>query len=149
MIPIKILRSRLWLGVMVIAVIALGLASRKYTFLFPTFLGKYPGDALWALMIFLGWNFCNRDASISRLVVLALATSCIVEFSQLYQVPWINSIRNTTVGHLVLGSTFSWSDICAYAVGVAFGAFTSVVHQRASKSVTLLSERSPVGTNEL
>ncbi len=38
-------------------VIALGLASRRYPFLLPAFLGKYPGDALWALMVFCGLAF--------------------------------------------------------------------------------------------
>ena len=44
-------RSRIWLSIGIFAVIALGLASRKFPLLFPTFLGKYPGDMLWALTI--------------------------------------------------------------------------------------------------
>jgi hypothetical protein len=105
----------------IIAVIGLGLASRRFQ-LFPTCLGKYPGDALWAVMVFLGWAFVKPSASTLRLVVLALVTSYVDEFSQIYQAPWINSIRSTTLGHLVLGSTFSWRDICAYTVGVGIAA---------------------------
>lgn len=105
-----------------IAVIALGLASRKYPFLFPAILGKYPGDALWALMVFLGWAFLRPRASTLHLATVALAISFLVEFSQLYQVPWLNAIRSTTMGHLVLGSRFSWPDLAAYVVGVAVGA---------------------------
>jgi hypothetical protein len=41
-----------------------------------------------------------------------------IEVSQLYQAPWINAIRNTTLGALVLGSGFLWSDLLAYALGV-------------------------------
>jgi len=52
--------------------------------------------------------------------------SCLVEFSQLYQAAWLNSIRGTTIGHLVLGSTFSWVDIAAYGVGVLIGALVDV-----------------------
>jgi hypothetical protein len=56
--------------------------------------------------------------------------SCTVSFAdivrrrltQLYQAPWLNAIRGTTLGHLVLGSTFSWTDMLAYTVGVATGA---------------------------
>lgn len=115
-------RSRLWLVVGFIAVIALGLASRKFPWLFPAFFGKYPGDSLWALMVFLGWAWCKPSTSTRNITALAFATSCLVEFSQLYQAPWLNSIRSTTLGHLVLGSTFSWFDIVAYAVGVLVGA---------------------------
>jgi len=115
-------RSRFWLVVGVVAVIALGLASRKFPSLFPALFGKYPGDSLWALMIFLGWAFCKPRASTRNIAALAIATSCLVEFSQLYQAAWLNEIRSTTLGHLVLGSTFSWFDIAAYAIGVLVGA---------------------------
>jgi hypothetical protein len=115
-------RRRLWLGILVIGVIGLGLASRKYPWLFPALLGKYPGDALWALMmVFFGWAWVAPGAPTRALAFLGLATSGLVEFSQLYQAPWINAIRSTTAGHLVLGSTFSWLDLLAYAVGVAVG----------------------------
>ncbi|MDQ3058807.1 MAG: DUF2809 domain-containing protein [Pseudomonadota bacterium] len=116
-------RSRPWLLAGFIAVIALGLASRKYPFLFPALLGKYPGDALWALMVFVGWAFFRPSASTRQLAAVALAVSFLVEFSQLYQAPWLNDIRRTTMGHLVLGSRFSWPDLVAYTVGVALGAF--------------------------
>ncbi len=99
----------------------LGLASRRYPGLFPAFLGKFPGDALWALTVFLGWGMVLPAARTRNLVALALGTSAAIEFSQLYQAPWINAIRSTTPGHLVLGSTFSWLDLIAYAVGIAVG----------------------------
>jgi len=50
--------------------------------------------------------------------MLALVTAYLDEFSQIYQAPWINGIRATTVGHLILGSTFSWWDMLSYTVGV-------------------------------
>ncbi|WP_322589583.1 hypothetical protein [Sphaerotilus sp.] len=46
------LRSRLTLAAAITATIALGLASRKYPSLFPTIFEKYPGDALWAQMVY-------------------------------------------------------------------------------------------------
>ena len=122
--PLEIKHSRFWLAVGLIAVIALGLASRKFPALFPALFGKYPGDSLWALMIFLGTAFCKPQASPQNIAALAFATSCLVEFSQLYQAAWINSIRSHPLGHLVLGSTFSWLDIAAYFVGVLVGAIT-------------------------
>ncbi len=87
--------------------------------LFPSIFGKYPGDALWALMVFLIWGFCRPELSVERRAVYALLTAYADEFSQIYQAPWINGIRATTVGHLLLGSTFSWWDQLAYTVGIA------------------------------
>ncbi len=102
------------------AVVGSGLVSRKYPFLFPSMSDKYPGDALWAMMVFLAWAYLKPVESTGRLSFLALATSYCVEFSQLYEAPWINAIHSTTAGHLVLGSTFSWWDMLAYTVGIAF-----------------------------
>lgn len=98
--------------------------------MFPILLGKYPGDALWALMVFQGWAFLKPKASTNALAFLALATAYLVEGTQLYQAPWINAIRRTSLGHLALGSAFSWLDMAAYTVGVASGMLIDHVSRR-------------------
>jgi hypothetical protein len=103
------------------AVIALGLASRRFPWLFPAALGKYPGDALWALAAFVVLGMVLPRASTWRVAALALATAFAVELGQLYHAPWIDAVRATTVGQLVLGSTFHAPDLVAYAVGVGIG----------------------------
>lgn len=115
-------RSRPFYALLLLAVIAAGLASRRYPVLLPAALGKYPGDALWALMVLLLYGFVRPGWPIGRVAAAALATSFAVEFSQLYQADWITAIRHTTLGHLVLGSTFHAPDLLAYTVGVAAGA---------------------------
>ncbi|MFY8109522.1 MAG: DUF2809 domain-containing protein, partial [Bacteroidia bacterium] len=37
---------------------------------------------------------------------------------QLYHSPLIDSIRNTTIGGLVLGFGFLWTDIISYSIGL-------------------------------
>ena len=114
-------RGRVRLALALVLVILLGLASRAYPFLVPAVLGKYPGDALWALMVLLGIAFLRPGLRPLRLAVLTLSFSWLIEFSQLYQAPWIHSIRATRVGHLALGSGFHAADLLAYAVGVVAG----------------------------
>jgi hypothetical protein len=104
-----------------LTVIALGLASRRFPGLFPAALGKYPGDALWALMIFGLGGMALPRASTLNMATLTLITCYAVEFSQLYQAPWANTVRSTALGHLVLGSGFNWLDLVAYAAGVLVG----------------------------
>jgi hypothetical protein len=108
---------------MTFGIVILGLASRRFPWLFPHAFGKYPGDALWTMMVFFGLGMMFRLAPSARLATYALLFSFAVEFSQIYQAPWINAVRATTVGHLVLGSGFGWRDLVAYSVGavVAFG----------------------------
>ena len=124
-------RNRRWYLPALIVAIAAGLASRRYAWLFPACLGKYPGDALWALMVFLLCGLALPRASALRIGLYALGISFADEFSQLYQAPWINGIRSTTMGHLILGSAFAWPDLLAYTVGVALGVLAeSVVRAR-------------------
>ena len=116
------MRSRRFLAVAIVVTVAVGMASRKVLGLFPVLLGKYPGDALWALVVYWAVAWLMPGASIKKVAFLALAVSYTDELSQLYQAPWLNTIRGTTLGHLVLGSTFSWFDMLAYTIGVAAGA---------------------------
>jgi hypothetical protein len=120
-------RTRLRFGIAAFGVIVAGLASRRYPWLFPVVVGKYPGDALWALMVFCIWGFAMPACSTGRLAAYALLTCYVDEFSQLYQAPWINVIRSTVLGHLILGSTFSWFDMLAYTVGVGVGVAARMV----------------------
>jgi hypothetical protein len=114
-------RSRLVLAVYTGLVITLGLLSRTEMSIFPALLGKYPGDALCALMVWLGWAMVLPHADGDVLGWMALLTAGAVEWSQLYKAPWLDALRGTTAGHLVLGSGFAVHDILAYAVGIAAG----------------------------
>lgn len=100
-------------------VVVLGLLTRRVPAL--AFLGKYPGDALWALMMFFIVGLVRPHATTNRVALIALGISYAVEVSQLYEPPWLVAIRSTTLGHLVLGSAFHVTDLLAYTVGVALG----------------------------
>jgi hypothetical protein len=104
------------------ATMLLGLASRRWPELLPGFVAAYAGDALWAAMVYwigaLVWPALSRK----RLAGGALGVAVLVEVSQLYRAPWIDAVRASRVGALVLGRGFLWGDLVCYAVGVA-GAF--------------------------
>jgi len=74
-------------------------------------------------MVFVGVGFLLPRASTLAVTSLALTFSWGVEFSQLYHAPWIDAVRATIPGKLVLGNTFNWPDLFAYALGVALGAW--------------------------
>lgn len=115
-------RNRLLYALLIGLVIIAGLASRAFPALLPSFLGKYPGDVLWGLMVFLLFGFAAPRITTGQAALYATAFSVADEISQLYHAPWINRIRHTTLGHLVLGDTFSWGDIACYVAGIAVGA---------------------------
>jgi Protein of unknown function (DUF2809) len=124
-------RSKFLYGLALLATVALGLASRKFPGLFPASLGKYPGDALWALMVFLLWAIILPGSSTQRLAAYALLTSYVDEFSQIYQAPWINGIRATTIGHLILWIRFLMvRHVCLYRWRGYWGAWRFVKAKR-------------------
>ena len=102
-------------------VFGLGLLSRSSLVPLPAFMAKYAGDALWALLIFLGFGFLFPSSSTTSVASFAVLFSVSIEFSQLYHAPWIDALRRTTPGMLVLGDTFAWADIAAYLVGIVGG----------------------------
>jgi hypothetical protein len=106
-----------------LAVIGCGLLWRSGLIPLPQWLSNNGGDALWALMVFVCFGFLLPRASTWVVALPALAFSWGVEFSQLYHAPWIDAVRATLPGRLVLGNTFNWPDLPAYAVGIALGAW--------------------------
>ena len=100
----------------------LGIGSRRYAHALPWFIAAYAGDTLWALAAFPGDRTGPAQAiNLERSPCLAMAFSVAIELSQLYHAPWIDSIRHTTLGGLILGFGFLWSDLACYALGVLLG----------------------------
>jgi hypothetical protein len=107
------LKSRLIVLALICITIILGLLSRHYPAI-PLFIG----DILWATNVYfiVRLLFMNKN---SKWVVVASLTFCyLIEFSQLYKAAWINQLRHTLFGRLVLGETFLWGDLLSYTVGV-------------------------------
>jgi hypothetical protein len=120
-------RNRLLYAVFTVVVIILGLSSRKFAFALPNLLNDYLGDALWALMIFTGFGFLFPKIETKKLAFISLIFCYGIEISQLYHAEWIDSIRATTLGGLVLGYGFLWSDLVAYTIGVGVGMLCELI----------------------
>ena len=114
-------RNRLLYVFMIIIVIILGLCSRKMANVIPDFLNTYLGDALWALMIFIAVGFIFRKMETKVVALIGILFCYLIELSQLYHANWIDNIRKTTLGGLILGYVFSWRDLVAYAIGIGAG----------------------------
>lgn len=72
-------------------------------------------------MIFTGFGFLFPKIETKKLTFISLLFCYGIELSQLYHAEWIDGIRATTLGGLVLGYGFLWSDIVAYTIGVGVG----------------------------
>lgn len=102
----------------IVITIFLGLASRKWSLLLPSFVAQNAGDMLWAMMVYFGFRLLLVHKSTLTAIWLSFLFSFGIEFSQLYQEHWINQIRGTTLGALILGQGFLVADLVRYSVGI-------------------------------
>lgn len=102
----------------ILLTIGLGLASRKWSNILPLFLAENAGDVLWAMMVFFGFRFLLTQKSLSASLALSFLFCFLIECSQLYQANWINQLRTTTIGALILGKGFLPIDLLRYSVGI-------------------------------
>jgi hypothetical protein len=105
----------------------LRIGSRPHSHALPWFIVVFAGDTLWAVAAFFGIGLILPRASTLRVALLAMAFSVAIELSQLYHAPWIDSIRHTTLGGLILGFDFVCSDPACYALGVGLGVAIEII----------------------
>jgi hypothetical protein len=104
---------RWWYAIAATVTIGCGLASRQWPAI-----PAWVGDLLWATMVFFIVSAAAPGMPRAGRALLTIAVSFLVEFCQLYRAGWIDRIRDTTPGHLVLGQGFAWLDLVAYVAGV-------------------------------
>jgi hypothetical protein len=107
-------------------VIIVGLILHSQMIPLPPALRKYVGDALWAAVVFFGFGFILNRAATGTVAISAFCFAALIETSQLYHAPWIDSIRATRLAVLILGTTFNWPDFIAYAIGIGFGVLVEI-----------------------
>jgi hypothetical protein len=119
---------------LVFATIASGLLVRFGPLGLPSFVAKYGGSALWALMIYwiISTLLPNRSLSTSALTAGMIATY--VEFLKLHHAPWLDSFRTTLPGILLLGRFFSFRGIVVYWLAIACGALLDRSIRRSSST---------------
>ena len=119
--PATLPRSRPVYAALVAGVIVVGLASRKFAWLLPPLLHKNAGDILWATMVFLACGLLFPRLSTGRIAFFASVFSLGIELAKFCHAPWLETVRATTLGRLVFGYTFSWSNLLCYLVGIGIG----------------------------
>lgn len=104
--------------IVILMTILLGLASRKYSQFLSIFVAQNAGDALWAMMVYFGFRFLLVSRSFFTAIWLSFTFCFGIEFSQQYQADWINQIRGTFLGALILGKGFLMVDLFRYTIGI-------------------------------
>lgn len=117
-LPDRSAPGRRWFYLAVAGVVlVIGYLSRQWS-VKGSLVHDYAGDAVWAAMIYFGFRFLLAGEARKPALGAALATTYLIEISQLVQADWLNALRHTRLGRLILGFVFLWSDLVMYAVGV-------------------------------
>lgn len=115
------MKKRLRYLVITIFIMIMGMLSRKYMNIFPKVIAPFVGDMSWAMMVYFGLRFLIPKLKLVKTLTLAIIFSFSIETSQLCQADWINNIRATTLGGLVLGHGFLFEDLISYSLGIVIG----------------------------
>lgn len=122
----KIKLNRIFYLLLTVLTMFSGLLSRRLTAYIPDIVDLFLGDALWALMIYFMIKMVFINFTPKKTAILGILFCFTIEFSQLYHSPWIDSIRATAIGGLVLGYGFLWTDLAAYLIGIGVGVLIEV-----------------------
>ncbi len=114
------LRQRVrWFGGL-LALMVLGLWFR-FSAPVPEWLRDGAGGALYVVFWMFAVLVVKPETPALPLAVGVFLATCVVEFSQAWHTEWLDRIRSTLPGRLVLGTTFDWSDFSSYAIGAVVG----------------------------
>ncbi len=123
-------RPRVFYAVACFVVFALGMLSRSDWMGPEGVLREYSGDTLWAALVYLLLATALVSLSKRKVAMGALLFSFAIEMSQLYHAPWIDAIRSTRIGALILGHGFLWSDLVCYSAGIGIALCIDAAIQR-------------------
>lgn len=117
----RFFRDRLAWLISILVIVPLGLMMKFYRGPGQEWLNNSFGgvtyEIFWILLLVLIWP---KMSAVSASVGVCLAT-CLLEVMQLWQPPFLQAIRATLIGRLVLGNTFQWSDFPYYFMGSFLG----------------------------
>ncbi|TAF69060.1 MAG: DUF2809 domain-containing protein [Flavobacterium sp.] len=107
------MRPRFVYFILILLTIVLGIASRK-TVGIPLFVG----DILYAVLVYFGFRWLFLKNKILWQIGLPLLFCFAIEIQQLSTAAKLVAIRETALGHYVLGQGFLWSDLLCYSIGI-------------------------------
>ena len=116
----RVFQYRLSLLISILIIVPLGYVVRFYGAA-PEWLndlfGSVAYEIFWILLVAL---IFPKASPLWTAVAVCLAT-CVIEFLQLWHPPFLEAMRATFLGRLILGTTFNWSDFISYFLGSFLG----------------------------
>jgi hypothetical protein len=82
------------------------------------FIRPFVGDVLVVLLIYAFIRTFYEGSSI-KVAVSVFIFACLVELGQHFDLVSVLHLQDSRIARIIIGSTFDWKDILAYAIGAA------------------------------
>ena len=110
-----------WTLISILIIVPLGIYSKFYSGQAARWVNNSLGGVLyvifWCLFAFL---FLSNTKP-WKIATAVFASTCFLEFLQLWHPPFLEVLRSNFMGRTILGTTFTWSDFPYYLVGCGIG----------------------------
>jgi uncharacterized membrane protein YGL010W len=124
MLPMPTLRQyRLILLLNILIVVPLGYVVRFANLPNLAGLHDFLGGILYQVFWILAVLFFSPRSSIVKVAIAVCLAGWAIEFLQLWQPPFLQAMRATLPGRLILGNTFTLTDLPQYPIGSLVGWF--------------------------
>ena len=112
--------------------IPIGIYTKFYSGIGATWVHNSLGGFIYVVFWCLVFHFLFPKGKISFITLSVLIVTCCLEFTQLWNIPFLMSIRSTFIGRAMIGNSFNWFDFPYYFLGALIGFFWLQVIRRVS-----------------
>jgi hypothetical protein len=101
--------------------IPLGLLTKFYSGIGSDFVTNYLGGVIYVVFFILLASLVFPKTSPIRISLIVLCITCLLEFTQLIQIDFLNRLRQSFIIRALIGSVFNVLDFVFYLTGAVIG----------------------------
>ncbi|MCF8367487.1 MAG: DUF2809 domain-containing protein [Bacteroidales bacterium] len=126
-------RYRLLLVLALIVIVPIGFLTKFYTGPAQSWVNDSLGGLFYEIFWCLVFGFIFQKTKAIKIALIVCASTCFLEFLQLWDVSFLEKLRGTFLGQTILGNSFNWLDFPYYFVGSFFGFLFLIQFKKLSK----------------
>jgi hypothetical protein len=106
-----------WSFLSLVLIVPLGFCTKVYYGPAYVWVHNSLGGVLYVIFWSLLFSFIFIRSAPWKIAGIVMLATCSLEFLQLWHPSFLETLRSTFIGAILLGNSFSWSDLAHYAIG--------------------------------
>jgi hypothetical protein len=106
---------------LIIILIPIGLLTKVYSGVGSEFVTNYIGGVIYVVFFIVLASLVFPEANWLKISLIVFGITCLLEFSQLIQVSFLNNLRKYFIIRALIGSVFNVLDFVFYFIGAFLG----------------------------